>query len=336
MTDIKYHPHGSVLFITTRIEQGKLFLCNSLCQLIIRSCMANAQKLYPVKICHYLFEATHLHLVLWVDNPDDVPAFMRYLKGQSATMINRVLGRRKRTVWCEGYKSPVVLDLRSAINSLAYIYANPAKDGLVATIDEYPGESSWEMYRSGRNGFEVPAISVSMIKELPKERQNKKGYDEEVKRLESQSWGVDSVTLYPDEWMPRYNIEGLERCERVNLRVVARVRQKERQAAAKRKREGRGEVMGRKRLENEPFDTTSFPNLQAKRVPQCYTFNKTERKLFKAEVAAARKRGREVLELWRSGDMSVRYPPGLYPPSAPKIANMLGSIASQRPVYATG
>jgi hypothetical protein len=275
-------------------------------------------------------------MVLWVDNPDDVPNFMCYLKGKSAAMINRALGRRQRTVWRQSYKSPVVLDLRSAICILGYLYCNPAKDGLVASIDDYPGESSWEMYRSGISSFSVPAIEVSMVKEVPEERQNREGFDEEARLLESKAFGTDSFNLFPDEWMRRFNIDSAERRERVNLRVVSRVRYKERIAVATRKREGRVGVIGRERLEGQAFDTTTFPDLEAKRVPESYTFNKVERKRFRAEVLAARLLGREVLELWRSGDMSVRYPPGLYPPSAPKLANMIGSIASQQPVYMSG
>jgi hypothetical protein len=31
---------------------------------------------------------------------------------------------------------------------------------------------------------------------------------------------------------------------------------------------------------------------------------------------------RAVRERWRQGDTSVRYPPGLFPPSMPKLANV--------------
>jgi len=69
---MKYHPHGSVLFCTFCLEEGLLLLSNPLCIAIIKSCLARAQVLYPVKICHLMTEATHVHLILVVDNPDDV------------------------------------------------------------------------------------------------------------------------------------------------------------------------------------------------------------------------------------------------------------------------
>ena len=72
---MKYHPHGSVLFCTFSLEEGLLLLSNPLCRIIIESCLARAQTLCPVKICHIVTEATHVHMILVVDNPDDVPGF---------------------------------------------------------------------------------------------------------------------------------------------------------------------------------------------------------------------------------------------------------------------
>lgn len=144
---MKYHPHGSVLFATFSIEQGILLLCNPLCEAILKSCLARAQFMYPVRVVAFLIEGTHIHLVLVVDNPDDVPAFIRHFKTESAHALNRILGRRKRTIWCEGYDSPVVLTLLRTLMVLTYIYSNPAKDDLEKSIDRYPGVSSWKMLR---------------------------------------------------------------------------------------------------------------------------------------------------------------------------------------------
>ncbi len=108
---MKYHPSGSVLFVTVAVEEGLLLLSNPLCLAIIRSCLAAAQKLYPVRICHLLVEATHVRLIVVVRNPDDVPAFLGHFKTESAHALNTNLGRRKRTVWCAGYDSPTVLTI---------------------------------------------------------------------------------------------------------------------------------------------------------------------------------------------------------------------------------
>ena len=146
---MKYCPHGSVKFVTFCVEEGLLLLCNPLCKAMIKSCIARAQKLYPIRIVAILVEATHVHMIVVVDNPDDLPSFMRHFKSDSAHMLNRILGRKKRTVWCEGYDDPIVLTPIRTLIALAYIYSNPSKDNLVESINEYPGFSTWRMFRKG-------------------------------------------------------------------------------------------------------------------------------------------------------------------------------------------
>jgi REP element-mobilizing transposase RayT len=81
---MKYHPHGSVLFVTFSIEQGLLLLCNPLCEAMLKSCFARAQYKYPVRVSGFLVEASHVHFVLVVTNPDDVSSFIRYFKTEIA------------------------------------------------------------------------------------------------------------------------------------------------------------------------------------------------------------------------------------------------------------
>jgi hypothetical protein len=66
-------------------------------------------------------------MLLVVDNPDDVPNFMRHSKTESVHMINGLLGRDMRTLWCEEYDSRIVLTPLRALAFIAYMYANPAK-----------------------------------------------------------------------------------------------------------------------------------------------------------------------------------------------------------------
>jgi REP element-mobilizing transposase RayT len=155
---LKYHPNGNVLFITSSIEEGLLFLCNPLCTAILKSCLSAALAKYPVRLCHFVIEPTHIHIIIVVENPEDVPEFMKYFKCETAHRINRVLGRRKRTVWCEGYDSPIVLTPLRALVAISYLYSNPAKDSLTYNIDEYEGVSRWNMFSKGEHSEENKII----------------------------------------------------------------------------------------------------------------------------------------------------------------------------------
>ena len=157
----KFHPPRSVLFITTSLEEGLLLKSNPLMRLILESCLAKAQALHRVRICHFLFEETHVHIILVVDNPEDVPAFIGRFKTESAHSINRLLGRRKRTVWCEGYDSPILASPVDVIREIVYLYTNPSKDDLVDGIEEYPNFSTWENYKT-KGQEEDPIVSLAV------------------------------------------------------------------------------------------------------------------------------------------------------------------------------
>jgi REP element-mobilizing transposase RayT len=318
---MKYHPNGSVLFVTFTVEEGLLFLSNPLCRAIVQSCLAAAQSLYPVRISHFLVEATHIHLVITVYNPEHVPAFMRHFKTESAHMINSLLGRKKRTLWCEGYDSPTVLTFTKAMMVIAYIYSNPGKDNLVRSIDEYPGLSSWHMFKSGERLKVWKRLRRPQFRALTKDSHNLRGYTKEAERLLADSTELQTFKLEPNAWLEVFGITGPAEQQRINAKVVARVRTLEERAARVREREKKS-VIGRERLINQRFDQTYRPSRKSKRM-WCLAERRAIRMAHIRMFKKLKQEARRVLALWKQGDMTERYPPGLYPPSFPKLANAL-------------
>ena len=48
---------------------------------------------------------------------------VRKFKTESAHAVNRLLGIRKRTIWCEGYDSPMVYkDLDRAVEKIKFCF----------------------------------------------------------------------------------------------------------------------------------------------------------------------------------------------------------------------
>ena len=317
---MKYHPNSSVLFCTFSLEEGLLLLSNPLCLAIIKSCLAAAQLLYPVTICHLLVQATHLHMILVVRNPDHVPSFIRHFKTESAHMLNRILGRRKRTIWCDGYDSPMVLTPTRALLAIAYLYANPAKDNLVHTIDSYPGFSTWNMFRSGTLSERYTRLRRFQFLPLSPEQHNLRSYEQEASRLIQESSEILPFTIQPDAWMEAFGITDPSQQSRINARLLQRISHLEQRAAAKRLKDSKP-VMGPSRLIAQPLSLSYTPKRSGKRM-WCLSDKRSLRisfiSFFKKLMATAR----AVRERWRQGDTSVRYPPGLFPPSMPKLANV--------------
>jgi len=319
---MKYHPHGSVLFCTFGIEEGLLLLSNPLCIAIIQSCLARAQVLYPVKVCHVLTEATHVHMVLVVDDPDHVPGFIRSFKVETAHMLNRILGRDKRTVWCEGYDSPIVLTPARALAAIAYLYANPAKDNLEVSIDNYPGFSSWQMFQEANLVHRWKRLRRSQFRRLKARDHSLRGYADEALRIIEESTEYQSFTLELNAWMEAFGITKPEDQKKINERLVERVRTIEQRAQLRRKKEGKA-VLGRVRMLNEKLDTM-HRSRRSGRKSWCLSERRSVRIRFIKFFRELMRKARAVSQRWLMGEFSERYPPGLYPPNMPKLANVLG------------
>jgi hypothetical protein len=319
---IKYHQKGSVLFITFSVEEGLLFQANPLCTAIIQSCLVAASKLYPIKISHMTAEATHFHSMITVLDPDHVQAFIRHFKTESAHAINAILGRKKRTVWCDGYDSPRVLTLSKAIALISYTYCNPAKDNLVSSIEEYPGFSTWQMFRSGETTKRWKRFRRPQYRCLPPESHNLRGYTKEAQRLLDGSSEIETFTLQPNAWMEAFGIRDPEQQKRINDRIVERVLTLEKRAAEKRIREKKT-VIGRQRLEQQKIDTSYRPDRKGRKTC-CLSDNRSLRIQYIKKLKGLRKEGQAIRAKWIMGDRTAVYPPGLYPPSFPKLANVVG------------
>ncbi len=318
---MKYHPHGSVLFITFSMEEGLLLLCNPLCEALIKSCLARAQYLYPIDICGFLIEPNHVHLMMVVGNPSDVPGFMRYFKAESSHMLNRILGRRKRTIWCESYDDPIVLTLPRAMLVMAYIYSNPAKDDLTDSVKEYPGVSSWKMYVKGEYKKRWKRLRRDDFSYLPKDAWNPRGFAKEAQRVLSRSQSSHEFEIKPQAWLEAYGVINPEEQEEINKKIQARILKVEGRARVKREREKR-RVLGAEKLKAQSFDL-SYQSARTGRRMWCLSEKRAVRIKFIRFLKNLFQRAREVRERWARGDFSVPYPLGLYPPSVPKLAEPL-------------
>ena len=269
-----------------------------------------------------IVEATHIHLVLVVINPDHVEAFFRHFKTESAQMINGLLGRNKRTLWCEGYDSPIVLTPTRALIAIAYLYSNPAKDNLETSIDRYPGFSSWKMFQSGDLTRQWKRLRRPQFIPITRDANNLRGYTKLAKEILDASEEVQTFTLEPNAWMEAFGYHSPAQQEKLNEQLIARIRLLEERAEKKRGHEKR-RVFGRNRLITQVFDMTYRPKRAGRRM-WCLSEKRSIRVEFIRFFKALMQRARAVREMWKLGDVTVPYPPGLYPPSMPKVANSLG------------
>lgn len=323
--------NDSVAFLTTSVEEGLLFPSNPLIKLLIESALGRAQELYDVEVNHKLIEPTHVHLVVTIHNPDDVKGFMERFKTESAHYINRLLGRGKRTVWCEGYDSPILLTKEDVMRIIAYIYSNPSNDALEDTIDNYPHISSWKDFRrtiATNNSLDVkivkkvPWIRRSMIAPLKSLATALHRLKEIADDLLAKAKEFHTFTIKPNGWMKCFGITDPKEIEEINREIVQMVRNTEKENREARKKENK-RVIGAKRLVTAPINPFYRPQRTGRRM-LCICHDKKIRRQFINTVKDLIERAKRVYRLWMLGDFSLKYPPGLYPPSFPKLANLLG------------
>ena len=294
---------------------------NPLMKLILGSCLAKAQAHHPIKVNHFLFEDNHCHLIVTVENPDDVPGFMERFKTESSHKINKLLGRTKRTNWCAGYDSPPVLTLSSVIDKIVYIYTNPSRDGL-EKIDKYPGLSSWGAFNNVKKCEDVyPDIKRPMVPCLKTnpDLDRSKLARRFVKKIKSKL----KFTVHPDAWMDTFQITEETERKALNEEIKERVRNEEAEHAALRKEKG-SRMIGCERLVNSPMNT-EYVSLKKGRRMLCISNDLDVRRATIEDIKLRRTEGKRILENWRRGDFTESYPLGLFPPSMPKVCEPYSS-----------
>lgn len=299
-----------------------MFPPNPLINLLLLSCLTKAQSHHPVSVSHFNVEATHIHMLLYVSNPDDVKGFMERFKTESAHAVNRLLGRRKRTIWCEGYDSPVVLDLAAAVRRVVYIYENPAKDFLVDSIDLYPGLSSWKHFRAGVTKFKSYLIPRNYIRALPVGPVPQQLYKNEARLLKHDKLEA-TFRIEPNAWMKAFGITEKQEQEQINELIVSLLKEREQQYREERAKEGRS-VIGAHRLALQKPGTPYTPDRKGKRTI-CVAEDGELRRRFIAAMKGIFAEAKSVLAEWRRGRF-LPYPLGVYAPSWPKVAEPFGAV----------
>jgi hypothetical protein len=108
--------------------------------------------------------------------------------------------------------------------------------------------------------------------------------------------------------MEAFKITDPAQQQRINARLLERISHLDQRAAAK-------------RLIAQPLSLSYRPKRSGKRM-WCLADKRSLRISFIAFFKKLMATARAVRERWRQGDISVRYPPGLFPPSMPKLANV--------------
>ena len=300
--------------VTFRTEEGLPFVPLRYINKIIWSAIARAYELYPIEVCAFTFESNHAHMLLRVTDPEAVPLFIGYIKQETAHALNRLIGRRQKTIWVDGYDSPTILDSHTALNKLAYVLLNPVKDQLVSDMNQYPGVSTYRLLYEEKDTVTVERIfrdAVNKVKNPAKPWLEEKSYqfdDERKSELE--------FKLHPYAWKECF-ADTKELSDAEAREVMLEVLKTEEEKIEKKK------DLDPERLKHQSLVAEYRPKKFGKRMI-CLSISPKHRRKFINLYRYLVDLGLEALKSWREGKI-VPFPAGLFPPCLPRTTNLITS-----------
>jgi len=313
---------GKAYFASSRMEEGLPLLPYKIINTIIWGIASRAQRLYPVEIVGMLFMANHFHLCLVAIDPQAVSDFFRYMKAELGHAVNRMLGRRKHTVWEAGYDSPIVLTAPDVMRYLVYLYSNPVSAELIDSIDQYPGVSTWEMFDARQTSKKARWIRRSAIPLLAD--QLSEADDQALTQQLLLDCPIEQTfTLAPFSWMKCFRCMQDVSVEEMRKKLLAMIRTEEMTLRTLRFSEGRT-VMGPQALKSQSIRTPYSPNKFTPRMI-CLCSDVELRIEYILWFRSLVRKSREAFALGKDGNVTVAYPPGFFPPRGKVQAHWLPS-----------
>ncbi|MBL7662913.1 transposase [bacterium] len=310
--------NNTVIELCSSIQEGLPLATTAYLAVIIEGILAAAAKQCPVTICHYMFMGNHFHLIAIVNNPEDVPRFMRYIKCELSHAINRLLGRSQRNVWVSDYDSIVILDLRKALERIAYLYLNPVSADLVEKVSEYPGVSSYQALLKGQMTKSCKNVSRDAILPLPEAEMSLAAQADFADSLLKGKGKKYSLTVSPWAFLACFKRADNTSVKHFKEELLKTISDREHGQKIRRKRP----VLGAHALKLRSIKT-SYSSKRSGLKMFCISSNAELRTAFitwfKDRVVFAR----EAFLAWKFGNFQLRPPPGFFSPGGSLLASAL-------------
>jgi len=312
-----------------RAARGLPLPARPLIKLIIESALARTQRDDKVLVCNYIWMGNHPHISLVSLDVNALKAFYCELKKRITDMLKRLLGLNTLHLW-EAKEARVIeiLDLDKAISDYVYYFLNPANAGLVESIDDYPGLSTWKAFCScepsvsAKVEYSVPWIRLPSLHALPSSHLSRAHEEQVIKQIRADNKSMEKVTIYPFAWLKVFGITEPEDIEANRRKIIERVREGEKELAEKRAKAGHT-VIGKTTLELQPIEIGEHV---PKKNERSIFFNSSIKELRIAYFERFRefcKRCRECYRLMCRGIKDVVWPHGAFVPPIPPLVNPL-------------
>ena len=301
---LRYVPQAQTLVsITNRTIQGRYLLRpGTAFNDLFLGILGRTQRLHKMAIAAVTVLSSHFHILLIVNDAQEVADFMRDFQSRLSREVNRLTGWRG-SVFERRYAMTVVTDEEAAqVERLKYVLANGVKEGLVERVCQWPGVHSAEALI---HGTPLKGHWFDRTQESAARNRGEKPSREEFVFAES-------VELSPIPcWAHLPSAQYRERMKTLVDDVDA-------EAALARKQSG-ARVLGIKAILAQ--DPQTRPDSVARSpAPLVHAATKATRKMFYELYAEFVSAFRTAAEALRQGRRDAPFPAGSFPPALPFVA----------------
>ena len=303
-----------------RVKEGIPFPTLMVIELLIESALARAQRDGKVIICDYLWMGNHVHMIFVSLCAEACECFYQELQKKITESIKRLLGVHRLNLWEGDAVLAEILDVEAAINTKAYIYANPARANLVETVSEYPGLSTWEAFERCISedtkacvSKEVPWVRFPSIKKAPSRSLSEKQDHFLHREISSKAKKRHVLQVFPNAWMNVFKVKEKSEIALINRRIKDRIKESEEDARIVRLKDGK-KLIGKEQLTRQAILHPHTPKKRDRRVFVISSSKELRLSYISMHNEICAECARCYIQ-WKLCDFSVKWPPGTFPPS---------------------
>jgi hypothetical protein len=236
-----------------------------------------------------------------------------------------LLGEKELRMWEDRAGVAMIASMDDLVDRTAYLYANPAKAGLVDKIDDFPGFSTWQEFISCPAHIDATIIRtvrwhrVENLPVLPAHRQLSIEKAEELTaELLGAGQGLEyQIKIKPFSICKGYGIADPVDLEEYRQRVIAEVRAREERYRNERRKAGQS-IIGSERLQQQQFMAKHTPKARTRKI-FLLCMQKEHRIALLELFDKICEQCRECLEQAKRG-ATANWPPGiLHPTRTPAV-----------------
>lgn len=298
-------------FVTVQMIQRRLLLRPSrkLNEIIV-GILARAQSRHPVEVMAAVFMSNHYHLLVWTPDAATLSGFMQKVNYNLSREVGR-LHDWPGTLLARRYDAIPVSDEEAAqVERLKYLLAHGAKEDLVRRPKHWPGVHCARELVSGKplRGVWFDGTSACYAGRRARARGESFDPSEHSQRRELQ---LAKLPCWRDLSDGEYQRRMAELLREIEDEINSRRRADGKSLPARK-------VCAQQIRGQDPHDSPSSP-LRRRPRPRCHAASRRVReemwRTYHRVVAAYR----SAAERLRSGDRTVEFPEGCFPPPLPFV-----------------